>query len=114
MKFRLEEKTLDDAVTINAPTNSEWVDVGGMGGDSIAFVMTATDASTPGTASITLIGSLDKSSLVTIGAAVTVSGNGTFAVSQDRPPYRYYRVAYAIASGSYKSTLKVLVKGDKE
>jgi len=113
MKYRLIEKTLTP-VSITAAANSEWFDVGGQGCDSIAMVMVATAASSPNTATIQLVGSLDKSALVNVGSSVSVAANGTFSVSADRPVFRYYRLAYAIASGSYTSTLSVLAKGDKE
>lgn len=111
MKFRLAEKTYD-AVSITAPTTSEWVDVGALGGDSISYVMVASSASTPNTASITLQGSNDRTNAVTVGSAVNVTTNGVLSLEKDRPTFRYYRVSYAIASGSYTSTLSVLVKGD--
>lgn len=113
MKFRLLEKTVE-TLEISTARKSPSVDVAGVGGDSIAFVMVVTGASTPGTASISLEGSLDDTSFVTIGSAVNVTANGVLSLSTDRPVFRHYRVSYAIASGSYTSTLKVLVKGDKE
>lgn len=109
MKFRLIEKQVETK-SITTAVKSPSIDV--TGGDSLAFVMVATSASTPGTSSIQLEGSLDNTSFVTIGSAVTVSANGVFSLTLDRPPLRYYRIAYAIASGSYTSTLSVLVKGD--
>ena len=113
MLFRLIEKTVESK-SVTAPSNSPSVDVGSVGGDSIVFQLNATAASSPNTASITLQGSLDGTNYVVIGSSVTVAANGVFAVSQDRPVYRYYRVAYAIASGSYTAQLLVLVKGDKQ
>lgn len=115
MKFRLIEETLAP-VSITAPTQTKWFDVGGQGCDSVAIVMVASAASTPGTASIQLVGSLknDGTGLVNVGSSVSVAANGTFSVSSDRPVFRYYRLAYAIASGSYTSTVSVLAKGDKD
>ena len=113
MKFRLIEQQIE-STSITGARNSASVDVAGVGGDSVAFVVVASAASTPGSATITLQGSLDDTNFVAISSAVSVTGNGTFSVAADRPLYRYYRVAYAITSGSYTSTLKVLVKGDKE
>lgn len=113
MKFRLIEKTYD-AATIDEAAASEWLDLGGQGCDSIAYVVVASAADSPGTATIQLQGSLDQTNPVPVGSAVTVSGNGVFSVEKDRPAFRYYRLAYAIASGDYVSTLSVLAKGDKE
>lgn len=112
MLFRLIETTVE-ALSITVARNSPSVDVAAAGGDSVAFMMVATAASSPGTAAIQLQGSLDDVSYTNVGSSVTVAANGVFTVEKDRPVYRYYRVAYAIASGSYTSTLKVLVKGDK-
>lgn len=111
MKLRLIEKEVE-SISITTARNSPTIDVGSAGGDSIAFVMVSTNASTPNTATIQLFGSLDGTSFIAIGSTVSVTTNAVHALTQDRPPYRYYRVQYAIASGSYTSTLKVLVKGD--
>lgn len=113
MKYRLIEKTYD-AVSIDAPATTEWLDVGGAGCDSIAYQLVVSDADTPGTASIQLQGSLDATNAVSVGSAVNVTTDGVVSVSADRPVFRYYRISYAIASGSYTSSLSVLAKGDKD
>lgn len=110
MKYNLIEKTYT-GVSITGATASEWIDVSGC--DSVCYVMTASAASTPNTANITLQGSLDKTNAIAVGSAVNVTANGSLELSTDRPKFKYYRVSYAIASGSYTSTLKVLCKGDK-
>lgn len=110
MKYNLVEKTYE-AEEIDAPTASEWLDATGC--DSVCYVMTATDADTPGTASIQLQGSLDKSSAVNVGSSVSVAADGVFTASVVDPVFKYYRISYAIASGSFTSTLKALFKGDK-
>lgn len=112
MKYVLAQKTYD-AVSITAPVNSATVDVGSLGGDSLCYVMVVTAASTPNTANITLQGSIDGTNWVAVGSAVNITTNGVQTLSIVDPVYRYYRVAFAIASGSYTSTLSVLVKGDK-
>jgi len=113
MIYRLIEKQIE-SVSITIARKSPSVDVASAGGDSISFVVVATAAAAPATSNITLEASLDDTSFIAVGSAVTVAANGVFSVSTDRPTLRYYRVSYAIASGSYTSTLKVLVKGDKE
>lgn len=112
MKYVLFNKTLTGG-SITAPAKSEWVDVGSIGGETVAFVMTASAASSPNTANITLEGSIDGTNAFSVGSAVNVTANGSYAVGSDQPIYKLYRVSYAIASGSYTSTLKCLVKGDK-
>lgn len=111
MKFRLIEKT-EANQTVDGAKNSASYDVAGIGGDSIAFVVTASSSSSPTGTTVQLQGSLDDTNWVNVGSAVSVTGDGSFSVSQDRPPYRYYRVALAHSSGSYVATTKVLVKGD--
>ncbi len=115
MKFRLVEGILETK-SITAPVKSPITDVGGKGGDSISFTMVASAASTPNTATIQLEGGnmATMADFVAVGSAVTVSANGNFSLTLDRPTFRYYRVGYAIASGSYTATLRVLVKGDLE
>lgn len=107
-------QTIVESKSITAPVKSPAIDVGSAGGDSIAFVMVASAASTPGTATIQLEASLDGANYVTVGSTVSVSANGVYSLEKDRPAFKWYRVAYAIASGSYTSTLSVLVKGDKQ
>ncbi len=70
MKFQVVQKTIEDALAVTAPRNSTAVDVGTQGGDSIAFVMVASGASTPNTATITLQKSLDGTSWIAEGSAV--------------------------------------------
>lgn len=111
MRFNLVEKTYGP-VNITAPDVSDWVDVSGC--DSVAFQLVASAASSPNTANIQLVGSLDKVGLNNVGSAVNVTANGTYSVSSVDPVFRWYRVAYAIASGSYTASLSVLAKGDKD
>jgi hypothetical protein len=108
MFSRLVEQTVE-SLSITEARNSPVVDV--QSAESIVYVMVSTSASSPNTASIQLQGSLDQTSWVNVGSAVNVTTNAVHSVSEDRPKFRYYRVAYAIASGSYTSTLKCLAKG---
>jgi hypothetical protein len=109
MRKRLIETQIESAV-VNAARNSTATDIGA--GETVAFVCTASASSSPVGTTITLQGSLDNTNFVNIGSAVSVTGDGSFAVSEANPCYRYYRVAYARSSGSYTSTLRILVKGD--
>ena len=113
MKYRLIEQ-LVETKSVTTASKSPAIDVGSAGGDSLAFIMVVSAASTPGTATITLEASIDGTNYVAVGSAVTVSVNGVLSLEKDRPTFRYYRVSYAIASGSYTATLNVLVKGDKQ
>lgn len=117
MRFRLVESNPGflESKSITIPVKSPITDVGGAGGDSLAYTMVASAASTPGTATIQIEGGLlaSMADAVVIGSALTVSANGSYLLTLDRPSLRYYRVSYAIATGSYTSTLRVLVKGDK-
>jgi hypothetical protein len=111
MKYRLIEKTYDTAA-VTAPAETEWLDVGGEGCDSIAYVINVTNASTPD-GGAQLQGSLDKTVVVPIGSETAIAADGVFSITQDRPPYRYYRLAYTMDSGSADFSTKVLAKGDK-
>lgn len=112
MKFLVNDSQVETK-SITTAAVSPWVDVTANGGDSIGFVMTASAASSPNTATIQLFGSADQTNVFSVGSTVSVSGNGVFTVEKDRPAFRYYRIAYAIVSGSYTSTLRVMVKGDR-
>lgn len=109
MRYRLIEKEVE-SLSVTTGRNSPTIDVAN--GDMVTFQMVASAASSPGSATIQLFGSLDGTNFVAVGSTVAISGNGVFALSDDNPAFRYYRVTYVIASGSYTSTLRVLVKGD--
>lgn len=110
MKFNLIEKQIE-STSISTGRFAAADDVSGC--DSLAYVMVVTAASTPGTASIQLQGSLDQTTWVSDGSPTSVTVNGTYTALKDRPQYRFYRIQYIIASGSYTSTLRLLAKGDK-
>lgn len=114
MKYVLYEKQYA-ADTIDAATLGEWIKVGDMGGDCISATVLVSSASTPGTASFQFQAAnrADKADAILVGTAVTVTTNGALSTSLDRPPFKYYRLTYAIASGSYISNATVIVKGDK-
>ena len=112
MLYRLIEKT-EDAQEITEAAYSEWYDVGGFGCDSISFCCVATDDSSPVDATIQIEGSNDMSAVVNVGSPVAITADGNYLAEKDRPAFRYYRIAYAITSGSYVSTLEVLGKGDR-
>ena len=109
MKFNLIQKEVESLSIADAHVSPS-INVSGC--DSLAFVMVATDSATPDTATIQLFGSLDDITYVAIGSPTAVADDGAFPLIQDRPPYLWYQVQYAIADGSYTATLKVLAKGD--
>lgn len=113
MKFRLIEKTLD-AVTVEETTESEWVEVGPEGCDSIVFVVAVTESDTPVGAGLQLQGSIDQTNVVDIGSPVAVTEDGVLSIEKDRPVFNYYRLSYEIDTGSYLVNTTVLAKGDKE
>ncbi len=112
MIYRLIEVT-EDAQSITTTAYSDWYDIGGQGVDCLSFVCVASASSTPVGATLQLQGANDQAYPVSVGSTVAVSGDGNFAVEKDRPVYKWYRIKYAISTGSYTSTLEVLGKGDK-
>jgi hypothetical protein len=114
MKFVEIDKVLETSVNISSAYTSPAVNVASVGGDSVAFMITATGASTPGGSSAYLYGSLDGTNYVLAASGISVPANGSYALTLVEPPMKWYRVTYTIASGFYTSALRVLVKGDKE
>lgn len=114
MKYRLYEKTYD-SLTVDENGAFEWIDVGSLGGNSLVATVVASGGSSPTDSDLQFEGALaeDKSDAVLVGTAVTAESDAVFVVSVDQPPLRYYRLKYAIASGSYVARARVLVKGDK-
>lgn len=112
MKYRLIEKT-ETLQAITTTAYSDWYDVGGHGVDSLSFVCIASSSNALNTATLQLQGANDKTYPIAVGSTVAVTADGNFAVEKDRPAYKWYRIKYAIVSGSYNSTLQVLGKGDK-
>jgi len=100
-----------EAGAVNAPKNGVEIDLlklcGGIP-DSLSFQLTVTGASTPNTANFQVQGSLDGVNWTNVGSAVNVVGNAVLFTSVDRPAYTKFRVVYAIASGSYNGSLRVL------
>lgn len=114
MRYRIQENGTAplESVTVSAARFSPVVDVGGIGGDSIGFIMALSSPSSPVGTSIQLQGSIDGTTYVAVGSTVPVAAAGTYTVGTDRPLFRYYRVAYALTTGSYNAVLMCLVKGD--
>ena len=112
MKQNLIQKTLT-AVTINAATTTASFDCSQA--DTICFVVVASAASSPVGTTIQAQGSLDGTNFKALDSAVSVTGNGTFAVHLNgaNAAFRYYRLAYAWTSGSYLATTSVLFKGEE-
>lgn len=83
---------------------------------SLAVVTTASSASTPGGTTIQLSVSMDGVNWVALGSAVSVSANASYAITAadcvTACSYKYGRIGYARASGSYVANTRVLIKGD--
>jgi len=81
----------------------------------ICFSVVASAASTPTGTTIQAQGSLDGVNFHVLDTAVTVTGNGNFAVHLTgiNVAFKYYRLAYARSGGSYVATTKVLFKGQE-
>ena len=107
MKRRLVETTYA-ALTIDGAKQTTAIDA--IEAETICYQVVASSASSPVGTTIQIQGSLDGTNWTALGSAVTVSGNGTFASVETTCAYRYYRLAYARASGSYSATTKLLVK----
>lgn len=110
MLKRLIEKTYD-ALTVDEAAQTEAINVDK--GHYLVYVVVVTDESSATGTTIQLQASLDGVNFVDHGSAVTVDGNGTFAVTKNNLPYKFYRLAYTHSSGSYVATTSVLVKGEE-
>ena len=109
----LSNEAVDSALTIDSAKNGTAVEVNAKGApQTVAFVVTASAASSPTGTTIQLAASLDNTNWILLGSTVSVTGNGSFTVSDDRPKYKYYRIAYARSSGSYVANTQACVKGN--
>lgn len=81
--------------------------------EHIAFVVTASSASSPVGTTIQIMGSIDGTNFAALNGTVNITGNGVFTinVSAANASYLYYKLAYARSSGSYVASTSILVKG---
>lgn len=90
-------QTVLNPVTVTTAIATDVVDLSGAGG--VAIVCKITPTSAVG-ATVVAQWSIDKVTWVTIGTPTTCTSNTTFGYFQDRPPFKYVQLAFAITSGS--------------
>jgi hypothetical protein len=103
MKVVEIDKVVETGVSISGAYSSPAINVASVGGDSVAFMITASAASTPGGSSAYLYGSIDGTNYTLAATGISVPTNGSYALTLVDPPMKWYRVTYAIASGFYSS-----------
>ena len=101
------------AVTVDGAKSGASVDVSSVGPLTIAVQLVLSSASTPGSITATLQGSLDGTNFFDVGSAVNLTANGVVKLSATSVEYKHYRVTYARSSGSIVSTEQVMVYGDR-
>lgn len=115
MKYRLFEKSYA-TITVDEDMQSEWIPVANLGCDSLSATVVVSGSSTPTDAGFQFEAANrdDKADAVLVGTEVEVTQDGALSASLDRPPFKWYRVSYAIGTGSFDAQLNVLAKGDKD
>lgn len=68
-------------------------------------------ASSPGSATIQFQKSSDGTNWYPDGSTVSVTATGIYSLEKIDPAFAFYRVAYAIGSGSMSSTTTILTQG---
>jgi hypothetical protein len=113
MIYRVKEGVIEAPRTVTAGVNSASIDVGIIGGDSLAIMLVITAASSPSGCTAVLQCSNDNVNFANVGTPTAITANGAIPLNQDRPNFRYYRIAYAIASGSVVSSAQLCIKSDR-
>lgn len=111
----MKQVQMDKTLAINpvsAPEAGATQKVYGLGPLTVAVQLSISAASTPNTASGQLQGSIDGSNFFNVGSPVTISTNGQLVLVDTAVAYAYYRVNYAIASGSFSVTERWFVYGE--
>lgn len=99
------------SVTVDGAKSSVSVDVSKFGPQTLAVQLVLTAASTPGSITATLQGSLDGTNFFDVGSPVNLTANGVVKLTATSVEYKFYRVTYARSSGSIVSTERFMVYG---
>lgn len=98
-------------IPVSSPVNGVSVKVSAVGPLTVAVQLSISAASTPNTASGQLQGSLDGVNFFNVGSPVTIAGNGQLILKDVDVAFAHYRVAFAIASGSFEVVQTYFVYG---
>lgn len=101
------------SITIDNAKSGTVVDVSKFGPLTLAVQLVLTAASTPGSITAILQGSLDNVTFFDVGSSINLTANGTLKLTATSVEYKYYRVNYARTSGSIVSTERFMVYGDR-
>lgn len=114
MKAITVNKVIDTDLTVDGAKTGAQFSLDGA--SSLAVVTTASAASTPTGTTIQLSVSADGTNWISLGTAVAVSANGSYAIASadcaTGCSYKFGRILYARSGGSYIANTRVLVKGD--
>ena len=101
------------AVTVDGAKSGTAVDVGGLGPLTVAVQLVLSAATTPGSITAILQGSLDGTNYFDVGSSINLTADGVLKLTATSVEYKLYRVTYARASGSIISTETFMVYGDR-
>lgn len=99
------------AVTVDGAKAGASVDVSKYGPQTLAVQLVLTSASTPGSITAILQGSLDGTNFFDVGSSINLTANGVQKLTATSVEYKFYRVNYARTSGSIVSTERFMVYG---
>jgi len=101
---------LYDSVSISSATNT--AAIYSPEAEHVSYTVTVSAASSPNTATIAIQGSIDGTNFATITSTVAVSADVTYtvALTHAQCSYMYYRLVYAIVSGSYTASTQAIFK----
>lgn len=102
----LEELEVDGAVS------STGVKVSDFGPETVAIQLLISDSDSPTAAEAQLEGSLDDENYFPIGEPVDVTEDGALCLKDTAVAFAWYRVTFAIDSGSFTATPHIFVYGN--
>ena len=109
----IQYNSANPAVTVDGAKSGTAVNVSPYGPLTLAVQLVLTSASTPGSITAILQGSLDGSNYFDVGSSINLTGNGVLKLTATSVEYKHYRVTYARSSGSIVSTETFMVYGDR-
>lgn len=114
MLSTLVNKVIDTAVTVDGAKTGATFSLDNAKYFSVVTV--ASGSSTPTGTTIQVSVSNDGTNWVALGSAVSVTGNGSFAIASAdcsaALSYSYARIGYARSGGSYVANTRICLKGD--
>lgn len=100
-----------DSVEVAAALDGESVKVSGVGPLTVAIQLSVSNDDSPAGLTAQIQGSLDGENFFDIGEPLAIAGDGEYCVTDTAVAFAYYRVQFAIDSGSVDVVQRFFVYG---